>query len=222
LISGTITRAEELIAIYQKSLSGVEIDKLNMFDEFKKPALLQKEKLADEYVRSKFGFSYEYLRKNGKKELPASLLYEAFSEIKNIELGCDLLIAGFVDDEVKIFLVQGNGTVSYHEHFATIGTGGPISEAALYQRQQQKFLDLDSSLYHVYEAKSLAEIAEGVGPDTAMLVMAPPKDKTAMVAARKVTPEGFAELQTKYVEFGLKKNISGIDSAKILKQIGTE
>jgi hypothetical protein len=222
LVSGTMTRAEELLATYRQSLSGVKVDTSNMFDEFKKPALLHKEKRADEYVKNKFGFSYEHLRKNGKKELPASLLYESFSEIKNMELDCDLLIAGFVEDDARIFLVQGNGTVSYHDHFATIGTGGPISEAALYQRQQQKLLGLNSSIYHVYEAKKLAEIAEGVGTDTVLIVLSPPKDEEAEVGFRAVTTKGFVELQTKYTEFGLKKNVSGIDSAKILEQIGGE
>ena len=52
LIAGTVARAEELLITYQSHMANVTVSEHNIYDEIKKPALVQKEKLADEYVRT--------------------------------------------------------------------------------------------------------------------------------------------------------------------------
>jgi len=178
LIAGEVRRATELLATYEGYLSTVTLDRNNVFDEIKKPVLIQKVKLADEYVKGKFGFSYDHLRTHGKKELPASLLYETFSAIKELELGCQLLIVGFLDhggyrNEQFMFVIERDFSVTHHSLFAAIGTGGIVAESALYQRKQFSHRELWDTLYNVYEAKSLSQISEGVGSGTDMAVLSP-------------------------------------------------
>jgi hypothetical protein len=214
LVAGELRRATEVLATYEDYLSSVNLDRKNVFDEIKKPVLLQKEKLADEYVRGKFGFSYEHLRKHGKKELPASLLYETFSAIKDLELGCQLLIIGFLDhggnkNEPLIFVVERDFSVAHYPLFAAIGTGGVVAESALYQRKQSNYNELSETFYNVYEAKSLSEISEGVGPSTDMAVLYPATKPTKeepkpRIRSRFVNADGYQELAKMYKQCSLK------------------
>jgi hypothetical protein len=223
LIAGELRRAEELLATCSSYLSTVSLNWKNIFDEIKKPVLMQKEKLADEYVRGKFGFSYDHLRTHGKRELPASLLYETFSAIKDLELGCQLLIVGFLDhgahkNETHIFVVERDFSVAHHSPFAAIGTGGIVAEAALYQRKQLSHRKLGDTLYNVFEAKSLSEISEGVGPSTDMAVLSPAPNPTASIDSRFVNQVGFQALKQMYEQYSLKEVTKNTwDSAKHLE-----
>jgi hypothetical protein len=214
LVAGELRRAEELLATCESYLSTVNLNRQNVFDEIKKPILMQKEKLADEYVRGKFGFSYDHLRTHGKKELPASLLYETFSAIKELELGCQLLIVGFLSHgRVKnlphLFVVERDFSVAHYSLFAAIGTGGVIAESALYQRKQTAHGPLEETLYKVFEAKSLSEISEGVGPSTDLAVLSPAPNPTAdkphpFMGARFVNQQGLEILKETYQQCSLK------------------
>ena len=230
LIAGELRRAVELLATFENYLSTVDLERNNVFDEIKKPVLMQKEKLADEYVRGKFGFSYDYLRKHGKKELPSSLLYETFSAIRDLELDCQLLIVGFLNhgrfkNEPHIFVVERDFSVAHHSLFAAVGTGGVVAESALYQRKQVDHFDLWHTLYNVYEAKTLSKISEGVGPSTDMAILSPAQDPTAEIArpsinARYVNQEGFQALKEVYERYSLKEvTDSTWDSSKYLSAI---
>jgi len=215
LIAGEVRRATELLATYEGYLSTVTLDRNNVFDEIKKSVLIQKVKLADEYVKGKFGFSYDHLRTHGKKELPASLLYETFSAIKELELGCQLLIVGFLDhggyrNEQFMFVIERDFSVTHHSLFAAIGTGGIVAESALYQRKQFSHRELWDTLYNVYEAKSLSQISEGVGSGTDMAVLSPapaPTTKTPrpLVVSRFVNDAGFQALSEMYERCSLKE-----------------
>lgn len=227
LFAGELRRAQELIATCDSYLTAVNLNRNNVFDEIKKPVLMQKEKLADEYVRGKFGFSYEHLRTHGKKELPASLLYETFSAVKELELSCELLIVGCLDhgavrNEPLIFVVGRDFSVAHHSLFAAIGTGGVVAESALYQRKQSSQRELSRTLYNVYEAKSLSEISEGVGPSTDMAVLYPSPSPTTqmprpLIGSRFVNPAGFQTLQGMYERYSLKEVTDNIwDSSKHL------
>jgi hypothetical protein len=227
LVAGELRRAAELLATYESYLSTVKLDRKNVFDEMKKPVLMQKEKLADEYVRGKFGFSYEHLRTHGKKELPASLLYETFSSVKDLELGCQLLIAGFLNQGgIKniphIFAVDRDFSVAHHSLFAAIGTGGVVAESALYQRKHTAHGSLEQTLYRVFEAKSLSEISEGVGPQTDMAVLSPAPDATKgvpgpYITSRFVNSAGFDALKETYQQCSLKPiTVTSWDNSKHL------
>jgi hypothetical protein len=67
--------------------------------------------------------------------------------------------------------ITPTGDVLWEDHFSTIGTGGPIAEAFLVQREYDDFMPLDECLYRVYEAKVAAEKNRDVGPTTVLEVL---------------------------------------------------
>src|SRR5207302_1582890 len=54
--------------------------------------------------------------------------------------------------------------------FAVVGSGTGIGEASLFHREQNFLHPLELTLYHVYEAKRLAEQAPSVGKRTKLFV----------------------------------------------------
>jgi len=61
LFAGTIARADELIDVYRTELKQAKFRKSTIFDEFKKPPWVYKEKLLDERSRKLTGLSYKDL-----------------------------------------------------------------------------------------------------------------------------------------------------------------
>jgi hypothetical protein len=68
---------------------------------------------------------------------------------------------------------------------------------------------LPITIYNVYEAKKLGEIADGVGKRTSIIVFSPPENPGETVGMHSVNQAGREYLDGKYEEFGLKpvKNI---------------
>jgi hypothetical protein len=204
LVAGDLSRAEELISTFAQHLSSVELTPTNVFDEMKSAGDVFREKLADELVRKKLSVSYEYLRLNRGK-FPPAMVYEVYSQIAQLDSEAEMITAGFLGGNVFIFVVNRDCTVSYREHFAAIGTGAVIAEPALFQRKQQKNNFIQETIYQVYEAKKMGEIADAVGVRTSIIVFSPPNEGgEGALELRRVTKEGSAFLDSKYKELGLK------------------
>jgi hypothetical protein len=63
------------------------------------------------------------------------------------------------------------GDVLWENHFSTIGTGGPIAEAFLVQKDYNDLMTVEKCVYRVYEAKVAAEKNRDVGPTTYLEIM---------------------------------------------------
>ena len=87
--------------------------------------------------------------------------------------------------------------------FGCVGSGGPIALAALRQRKFTSIMEVREAMYYVWEAKTLSEIAPGVGKDTTMVVLTPGKDSHSS-RLYSVNVGGKASLQDKYMHCGLQ------------------
>jgi hypothetical protein len=144
------------------------------------------------------------MRIKGKKELPASLLYETFSEVKAIQLNCQLLITGVIKKQPMIFQIEKDFSVTPHHIFGVIGSGGIIAESALFQMKLNSHGKVSQTVYHVYESKKLSQIAEGVGEGTDLVVLSPDLGDAKEVKARFINSESYPELDKMYKEHGFK------------------
>jgi len=203
LVAGDLARTEELTATFATALDGKTLNRYNVFDHMKAAGHAFREKLADELVRQKLSVSYEYLRQNRGK-FPSATVYEIYTQISNIDSGAELIAAGFLNNRPALFVVEKDCSVSHRQHFAAIGTGAYIAEPALYQRRQSKTKSLSDTLYHVYEAKRLGEIAEAVGKMTSIAVISPPAKEGEAIDDKWVGESGFDFLGEKYRELGPK------------------
>jgi hypothetical protein len=205
LVSGDLSMTAELVATLMGTLDSSSFTRYNVFDLIKAGANAFREKLADNIVRTKLSVSYDYLRQNRSK-FPSQTVYEVYSQIAQIDSGAELIAAGFIKDRAYIFVIEKDCSVSYREHFAAIGTGAYIAEPALFQRKQRSVEDLEDTIYRVYEAKKLGQIAEGVGEQTTIAIISasPTPDHTEPIGVRWVTSDGFKFLDAKYKEYGLR------------------
>lgn len=204
LIAGDLSRAEELVTTFKEHLVMMNFDEVNVFDAMKSAGETFRVKLVNELVQKKLSISYEDLQKNRAKFPPATV-YEIYGQIGQVDSEAELIAAGFLDGKSYIFVVERDCTVSFREHFAAIGTGATIAEPALFQRGQHKWDSVVDTVYQVYEAKRLGEIADGVGKRTTEVIITPMGDEThGNVRIERMTDKGLEFLEGKYKELGLK------------------
>lgn len=209
LYAGDLSQAKNTIQTFFQCLAPVQLTSINIQDEFQKPSQKQKRKLAEQYVQSQLGISYEEFLATGKERLPEDIFREMVSSIRRIKLGCELLIAGFLVEGQQyapyLFVMDDSGDVKLEEHFAAIGSGMTIAEPALFQRQHRRFTSLGEAIYHVYEAHRLARIAPGVGEQFDLVIIAPPSSPTESLRLLALTIQGESQLKRLYKKYGPKK-----------------
>jgi len=127
----------------------------------------------EHYVRMKFGISQEEFLERAD-DLTSELFASAIGEMAQINFGCDLILAGFVDSTPYLFHLDGyTGRVRPEGHFLAIGSGSINACSMLYYREQNKQTKMDRSIYHVYEAQKFGEKAPGVGSSMTLFVLSP-------------------------------------------------
>src|SRR5205823_14077859 len=92
---------------------------------------------------------------------------ELHSEIRSLRLGCDVSGYGF-DSRAHIVRVSEPGKITFENEigFAAIGSGWYSAISTLFFHSVSRSDDVWEVLYHVLEAKFMAESAPGVGMDT--------------------------------------------------------
>jgi 20S proteasome alpha/beta subunit len=88
-------------------------------------------------------------------------------------LALDLLVAGFDDEGAHLFVVNNPGLLSAFDTvgYAAAGSGGMHATLRLSLGGQHTNMSLPETLHSVYEAKTAAEVAPGVGKLTDMAVL---------------------------------------------------
>lgn len=116
---------------------------------------------------SRYGLSMSDFLKDGSRLFPQAQYEEMHREIKALTLGCDFIGYGF-DDKPHIFRVSEPGKITYEDEigFAAIGSGWYSAMSTLFFHSVNKLMDLWEVVYHVLEAKFMAETAPGVGEET--------------------------------------------------------
>jgi len=129
-----------------------------------------KRTLADAHLQAKLGISYGEFQNSGKGWIPDDVFREMLWEIRNQTARDELIVSGFIKAVPYIFKLSNDGVVTCHD-FAVIGSGAYLGEASLFQRSQNSNDPFNKTIYQVYEAKRLAERAEGVGEKTQLIVV---------------------------------------------------
>jgi 20S proteasome alpha/beta subunit len=206
LIAGGITRAIELVDTYAEHFRSLKEKKIKLtdttiLDQVKKPPILQKYKIANEYVGALLGMTYRDFLTNGKQILPEKQFEEIIADLQRLDLGCQLILCSFVDGAQRIYKVCDDCSVEASEHFAAIGTGSDIAESVLFQRDHEGDLPLSHALYDVFEAASLGSKAPGVGKQHAITVLVPPRLR-GKIAYSRVSDRGYRFLERCFKKYG--------------------
>lgn len=176
LLAGSRTAADQLYLAINEAIEDApdfsdEISITKFIQTVKRAAQKRKRELMDEYVALHLGMSLEDFTSRAKSVLLETHYLDVWMELKSITLGAELILATLSQTEAIILRVTPAGEVLWENHFSTIGTGGPIAEAFLVQKDYDDAMPLEECVYRVYEAKVAAEKNRDVGPTTYIEVL---------------------------------------------------
>jgi 20S proteasome alpha/beta subunit len=137
----------------------------------KHAAQKRKRELMEEHVSLTLGMSFEEFTAKSSSILRETHYLDTWHELKSINLNAELILATVAREEAIILRVDSSGDVHWENHFSTIGTGGPIAEAFLVQKNYDDRMGVEECVYRVYEAKVAAEKNRDVGPTTCLEIM---------------------------------------------------
>ncbi len=114
---------------------------------------------------------YVSLRKNYRE------LFDSIGDkVREFDQNLSLLMCGFDSaDKPHIFSITGAGHIEYCDLIGhgEVGSGSFAATVSLDRSSYDKWKPLEDCIYWVLAAKFAAESADGVGPETAMLVFTP-------------------------------------------------
>jgi hypothetical protein len=121
---------------------------------------------------SRYRLTMREFLKNGAKLFPQAQYEDMHREIRNLRLGCEFLAYGF-DDSPHIFRVIEPGKIVYEDEsgFAAIGSGWYSAVSTLFFHGVNTSMELWEVVYHVLEAKFMAESAPGIGVETSCQIL---------------------------------------------------
>jgi hypothetical protein len=170
LISGQDSRAKELAMQCNEAFTAAPQKPGDVRKALRKGIGEHKRTIADAHIQAKLGISYGEFKKSGKTWIPDDVFRDLLWEIRAQLTGDELIVSGFIKATPYIFKVSDDKVIACHD-FAVIGSGTALGEASLFQRSQNLSDGLYKTIYQVYEAKRLAERAEGVGEKTQLMVV---------------------------------------------------
>jgi 20S proteasome alpha/beta subunit len=152
----------------------------------------ERDRIIEACVLRRRGFNWEMFRKGGRNFCTDAVYYEIESEIADVKLSLDCLIAGF-DSNGKPHIRFTNCETPPENYdqlgFYAIGTGAQSAMSSLAHAVEylglRKQATLSAVVYHVLAAKFMSESAQDVGQDTFLMVGGPgnakdPKDKDVL------------------------------------------
>jgi hypothetical protein len=127
-------------------------------------------------VLSRYDYDLESFKRDGLKQLGRDEFNKLCREIDGIYFDCEFLACGFdKDKKAHIFTVCNPGIIKDYSRpgFWAIGSGTNSALSTLFFHRYNQVTDMPLALYHVCEAKFMAESAMGVGLTTFAFVMRP-------------------------------------------------
>lgn len=204
LIAGSPARARDLVAVCRNALGSRThlMGSAEYVSEISACASKQKRTLVEAYVQSQLGVSYEYFLEYGQVRLPERHFDEIMTGVRSIDLGCDVILAGFIGDDPFLLSIDRYGMVYREESFAAIGSGASNAQASLFRRAYRGYMPLDEAAYYIYEAKKFSEVSPGVGPSTTMAVIGKSPQSSGFSRWKHADPFCMARLENEYKQFG--------------------
>lgn len=152
---------------------------------------------AEDSVLSPIGMTMESIRQN-----PVGHLAE---RVERVDLGCQFLVAGFDwAGDGHIFTVEHPGVARNHNvsGWASIGSGAYSAISTLLHHSVNYEMELARVLYHVCEAKFMAESAGGVGKHTVVKVL---NAATPVKAPSELSEDFIAAIRSDWEKEGMPR-----------------
>jgi hypothetical protein len=186
LLSGDATDADELLTLCESAIrtfagstpvddSDIAITKF--LENIREAAAARKRTLVDHYLDMNIAMSFEEFVKRHRSEFTEPHSRDIWAQIQQIDLGAEILLCGFSDDEGVIVRLDRYGRPHWESNYSVVGVGSDIAFAFLCQRnwetKDQKILELPDCVYRIYEAKRASENNRHVGKSTVIEILMP-------------------------------------------------
>jgi hypothetical protein len=191
MLSGQVLLFDDLI-----KLDGNEND----FNEIKNKIFENFKKKRNEIIKSEifniYGIDEQYFKDVLSKQVPNPIIQKILTQVSEFKLKTNILLIGF-DSDISDFHMIDFTSLNFH----SIGSGTIQSDNTLLFQKHGKHESLINTIYNVYKAKRNAEVMNGVGKETELLILK--KD----IGCREVNPDQLKILSEVYEEeFNYYKN----------------
>jgi 20S proteasome alpha/beta subunit len=170
LFSGSVPDGEELMTNVQNKTKGAQKPSIAQIGEIAKEcyAELKKKRAEENILRPILGANFATLQTLIVQASSSQILQQVIGLLMQHNLQLDILIAGTDADGGHLFVASHPGQLvsTNMVGFAAIGSGGLHAAIRLSLSQHSPESTLEEAVFNVYEAKSSAEVAPGVGKFT--------------------------------------------------------
>lgn len=137
-------------------------------------------------------------------------------QITTLNIGSELVVAGFDDECARICHVYPPGAAKWYDRlgYHAVGSGGMHAAMSLLRGRFNPDAELEDALLQVYTAKRTAEAAPGVGRQTDVLVLRPGSQVTVDSAIFKELARLYDESQSQG-QLGLEKLSELVQAAEV-------
>lgn len=172
LTAGTTTEINALVPkLREKFKNENEITETNIVRVVQSALRERLKEKRDEYAYGEYSRGYDEVMSNGKAIFPEGVYNKFVHESSNIDLGAELIIAGFVNNDEFIIVTTLSGEVKLPTDFSCIGEGEYLAQASLLRREYMDIRNIGVALYQVYEAKRAAERVNSVSELTLIIIL---------------------------------------------------
>jgi hypothetical protein len=201
LTSGDPSEARVICGLLQaKFREAATIDETNIVSLIKHALYRRHSELRDSLAQRQFGMSHDDVIKFGKERLPSEYFRRYLDRAKGVELGSELIVAGFdADGTHQIVRTDRSCEAVLNDHFDCVGEGEYLARASLLHRGVEYTMPIDKAVYCVYEAKRAAERVKSVGKATLIHILFN-KGKLFYI-----DPNNIHELEALYDKYGPKR-----------------
>jgi len=154
----------------------IKVDDDSNFKQTKKTIVQnfkeKRESLIQSQIFDTFGIDQEFFKGFFNNPQPSHAISKIIEKVSNFQLGTAILLIGFENGSAEISEITEGGCLDYRDiNFHAIGTGHIQAVNTLLFQKQSKTDTLQTTIYNVYKAKRNAEVAEGVGKETDLLIL---------------------------------------------------
>lgn len=167
MLSGIPLFFDDLIQMPEKNLNYLEIK-----EQIKKNFKEKRKELFQDHVLDLYGLHWDDFTKAAKENFANTLIEEIMQRNMKYKLRSSVLLAGFNDGKANISEISEMTYANYRDmNFHAIGSGQIQAVNTLMFQKHDKNDSLQTTIYDVYKAKRNAEVAQGVGKETELVIL---------------------------------------------------
>lgn len=167
MLAGQALLFEDLTQLNNRDIHIDEIKK-QIFENFKK----KRKDVIENEIFSIYGINQDFFVESLQKPIPNPFIHTILEKVSNFKLVTNILLIGYNDGLAIISEINEGGIFDFRNiNFHTIGTGAVQASNTLLFQKHSKNDNLSRAIYNVYKSKRNAEVMQGVGKETDILIL---------------------------------------------------